>query len=163
MFPCHTESQATTARVFLFSRVASNFRSSRVEPLPQNIQVQNADNQNYCFSDSIGGSVCDNRSQGCILSHRNVATSQNVPEVHFWGAKLWVIPFDLVLSSLTYTKCMDAALAPLQLLGILNYIDNWLILALSQVLDLRHRDVILAYLQSLGLILNAKKSKSTIW
>ncbi len=120
MFPCHTESQTTTACVFLFSRI--------------------------------------DRSQGCILSHRNVATSQNVPEVHFWGAKLWVIPFDLVLSPLTYTKCVDAELARLQLQGILNYIDNWLILALSRVLDLRHRDVILAYLQSLGLILNDKKS-----
>lgn len=33
--------------------VASDFRSSWVEPLPQNIQVQNADNQDDCFSHLI--------------------------------------------------------------------------------------------------------------
>ncbi len=51
-----------------------------------------------------------------------------------------VLPFDLALSPRTYTKCMDAALAPLRLRGIciLNYIDDWLILAQSQELALRH-------------------------
>ncbi len=70
----------------------------------------------------------------------------------------WVLPFSLALSPRTYTKCMDAALAPLWLQGIriLNYINDWLILAQSQ--ELRHRDVVLADLESLGLRLNAKKS-----
>ncbi|KAL0197625.1 hypothetical protein M9458_006165, partial [Cirrhinus mrigala] len=68
-----------------------------------------------------------------------------------------VLPFSLALSPRTYTKCMDAALAPLQLRGIriLNYTDDWLILAQSQVHD---RDVVLAHLISLELRLNAKKS-----
>ncbi len=39
-----------------------DFRSSRVELLPQNIQVKNVDNQDECVSDSIGGFVRDNRS-----------------------------------------------------------------------------------------------------
>ncbi len=71
-----------------------------------------------------------------------------------------VLPFGLALSPRTYTKCMDAALAPLRLQGIriLDYIDDWLILAQSQELALRHRDVVLAHLESLGLRLNAKKS-----
>ncbi|KAL0174316.1 hypothetical protein M9458_030284, partial [Cirrhinus mrigala] len=56
-----------------------------------------------------------------------------------------VLPFGLALSPRTFTKCVDAALAPLQLQGIriLNYIDDWLILAQSE---------------QLGLRLNAKKS-----
>ncbi|XP_032365670.1 uncharacterized protein LOC116682766 [Etheostoma spectabile] len=39
-----------------------------------------------------------------------------------------VLPFGLALSPRTFTKCMDAALAPLRLRGIrvLNYIDDWL-------------------------------------
>ncbi|KAI2642464.1 Lamina-associated polypeptide 2, isoform alpha [Labeo rohita] len=122
-----TESQAITADTFWFPRkmgAASNFGSSRVKPLPQNLQVQDANNQNDCFPDPVRGLVRDNRSQGHIFPCRNFATTQEVPEgIH-----------------------------------ILNYIDDWLILARSHELALRHRDVILTHLRSLGLRLNAKKS-----
>ncbi|XP_048024136.1 LOW QUALITY PROTEIN: uncharacterized protein LOC125253920 [Megalobrama amblycephala] len=80
-----------------------------------------------------------------------------------FGGKVYqyrVLPFGLALSPRTFTKCMDAALAPLRLQGIriLNYIDDWLILAQSQQLAVRHRDVVLAHMRRLGLRLNAKKS-----
>ncbi len=71
-----------------------------------------------------------------------------------------VLPFGLALSPRTFTKCVDAALVPLRLQGIriMNYIDNWLILAQSHQLAVRHRDVVLAHMEKLGLRLNAKKS-----
>ncbi|KAI2667130.1 Transposon Ty3-G Gag-Pol polyprotein [Labeo rohita] len=71
-----------------------------------------------------------------------------------------VLPFGLALSPRTFTKCVDAALAPLRLQGIriLNYIDDWLILAQSEKLAAQHRDVVLAHMKELGLRLNAKKS-----
>ncbi len=71
-----------------------------------------------------------------------------------------VLPFGLALASRTFTKCMDAALAPLRLLGIrvLNYLDDWLILAHSRELVSRHRDIVLRHIHSLGLRMNAKKS-----
>ncbi|KAI2652402.1 Transposon Ty3-G Gag-Pol polyprotein [Labeo rohita] len=71
-----------------------------------------------------------------------------------------VLPFGLALSPRTFTKCMDAALAPLRLWGIriLNYIDDWLILAQSEQVAAQHRDVVLAHMKELGLRLNAKKS-----
>lgn len=71
-----------------------------------------------------------------------------------------VLPFGLALSPRIFTKCMVAALAPLRLQGfrVLNYIDDWLILAQSQELTVQHRDVVLAHIQSLGLRLNTKKS-----
>ncbi|KAL0147294.1 hypothetical protein M9458_057396 [Cirrhinus mrigala] len=71
-----------------------------------------------------------------------------------------VLPFGLALSPRTFTKCVDAALAPLRLRGIriLNYIDDWLILAQSEVVAAQHRDVVLAHMKELGLRLNAKKS-----
>ncbi len=42
-----------------------------------------------------------------------------------------VLPFGLSLAPRTFTKCMDAALSPLRQMGIriLNYLDDWLILA----------------------------------
>ncbi|KAL0159107.1 hypothetical protein M9458_047183, partial [Cirrhinus mrigala] len=71
-----------------------------------------------------------------------------------------VLPFGLALSPRTFTKCVDAALAPLRLQGIriLNYINDWLILAQSEMVAVRHRDVVLAHMKALGLRLNAKKS-----
>ncbi len=71
-----------------------------------------------------------------------------------------VLPFGLALAPRTFTKCMDAALAPLRLQGIrvLNYLDDWLILAHSRELVSRHRDIVLAHIHSLGLRMNAKKS-----
>ncbi len=55
---------------------------------------------------------------------------------------------------------MDAALAPLRLQGIrvLNYLDDWLILAHSRELVSRQRDIVLRHIHSLGLRINAKKS-----
>ncbi|KAL0183515.1 hypothetical protein M9458_019211, partial [Cirrhinus mrigala] len=80
----------------------------------------------------------------------------------FRGEAYWyrVLPFGLTLSPRTFTKCVDAALAPLRLRGIriLNYIDDWLILAQSEHMAAQHRDVILAHMKELGLRLNAKKS-----
>ncbi len=71
-----------------------------------------------------------------------------------------VLPFGLALAPRTFTKCMDAALAPLRLQGIrvLNYLDDWLILAHSKELVSRHRDIVLRHINSLGLRMNAKKS-----
>ncbi len=71
-----------------------------------------------------------------------------------------VLPFGLALAPRTFTKCMDAALAPLRLQGIrvLNYLDDWLILAHSRELVSRHRDIVLSHIHSLGLRMNAKKS-----
>ena len=71
-----------------------------------------------------------------------------------------VLPFGLALSPRTFTKCVDAALAPMRLQGIriLNYIDDWLILAHSEQMAARHRDAVLAHMKELGLRLNAEKS-----
>ncbi len=71
-----------------------------------------------------------------------------------------VLPFGLALAPRTFTKCMDAALAPLRFQGIhvLNYLDDWLFLAHSRELVSRHRDIVLRHIHSLSLRMNAKKS-----
>ncbi len=54
---------------------------------------------------------------------------------------LTVLPFGLSLAPHTLMKCMDVALSPLRQMGvrILNYRDDWLILAQSEVELLSHR------------------------
>ncbi len=81
----------------------------------------------------------------------------NKKKLEPWTLKL---PFGLELSPRTFTKCVDAALVHLRLQGIciMNYIDDWLILAQSHQLAVRHRDVLLAHMKELGLRLNAIKS-----
>lgn len=68
----------------------------------------------------------------------------------------WVIP----LSSCTFTKGMDATLIPLRLQGIriLNYIDDWFLLAQSEEMAFRYRDGVLCHIRCLGLGLIVKKS-----
>ncbi|KAI2649255.1 Transposon Ty3-G Gag-Pol polyprotein [Labeo rohita] len=96
------------------------------------------------------------------LKFKMLTVKQEVPEVRFQGEayQYRVLPFGLALSPRTFTKCVDAALVPLRLQGIriLNYIDDWLILAASESLAARHRDVVLAHMKTLGLRLNVKKS-----
>ncbi len=60
----------------------------------------------------------------------------------------------------TFTKCMDAALAPLRLQGI-RYWTIWMTGSFwltSRELVSRHRDIVLGHIHSLGLRMNAKKS-----
>ncbi|KAL0153391.1 hypothetical protein M9458_051310 [Cirrhinus mrigala] len=72
-----------------------------------------------------------------------------------------VLPFVLSLSPRAFTKVAEAALDPLRELGIriLNYLDDWLILAHSWDLVCAHRDVVLNHLAQLGLQVNWEKSK----
>ncbi|KAL0159398.1 hypothetical protein M9458_043123, partial [Cirrhinus mrigala] len=55
---------------------------------------------------------------------------------------------------------MDAALSPLRQRGIhiLNYLDDWLVLAQSEVELLSHRSLLLSHLECLGLKINLAKS-----
>ncbi len=84
--------------------------------------------------------------------------------LHFiFGGKAYqykVLPFVLALARRTFTKCMDTALAPLRLQGIrvLNYLDDWLILAHSRESVSYHGDVVLRHVRALGLRTNTKKS-----
>ncbi len=72
-----------------------------------------------------------------------------------------VLPFGLSLAPCTFTRCMDAALSPLRQMGIhiVNYLDDWLILAQSQVVLTSHNDtLLLSHLDCLGLRVNFAKS-----
>ncbi len=72
-----------------------------------------------------------------------------------------VLPFGLSLSPRVFTKVVEGAITPLREVGvrILNYLDDWLILAQSREQLDDHRDLVLQHLSQLGLRVNWKKSK----
>ncbi len=72
-----------------------------------------------------------------------------------------VLPFGLSLSPCVFTKVVEGALTPLREVGvrILNYLDDWLILAQSREQLGDHRDLVLRHLSQLGLRVNWEKSK----
>ncbi|CAM4658889.1 unnamed protein product [Leuciscus chuanchicus] len=72
-----------------------------------------------------------------------------------------VLPFGLALSPHVFTKVTEGALVPMREQGvrILNYLDDWLILAHSRDQLCEHRDLVLRHLSQLGLQVNWEKSK----
>ncbi len=72
-----------------------------------------------------------------------------------------VLPFGLSLSPRVFTKVVEGALTLLREVGvrILNYLDDWLILAQSREQLGNHRDLVLRHLSQLGLRVNWGKSK----
>ncbi len=73
-----------------------------------------------------------------------------------------VLPFGLSLSPHVFTKFAEAAIVPLREHGvrILNYLDDWLIVAQSRYQLCEHRDMVLCHLSLLGLRVNWEKSSS---
>ena len=72
-----------------------------------------------------------------------------------------VLPFGISLAPRTFTRCMDAALSLLRQGGIriLNYLDDWLVCAVSKEQCRHHVARLLNHVQGLGLHLNHKKSR----
>ncbi len=91
--------------------------------------------------------------KGCLFSHSGSPPPQDSVPIH--GPAL-----RLILAPHTFTKCMDAVLSPLKqsAMRILNYLDDWLVLAQSESALLCDKFRLLAHLQSLGLTVNMQKS-----
>ncbi|KAL0195457.1 hypothetical protein M9458_009029, partial [Cirrhinus mrigala] len=72
-----------------------------------------------------------------------------------------VLPFGLALSPSVFTKVAEGALSPLWEMGIwiLNYFDDWLIIAHSRDLLCEHRDLVLRHLSHLGFQVNQEKGR----
>ena len=80
-----------------------------------------------------------------------------------YRGKQWqfrVLPFGLSLSPRVFTRCVAAALAPLQAQGIriLPYLDDWLICAPSRAEVAERTQRLLSHVSRLGLKVNVEKS-----
>ncbi len=110
------------------------------------------------------GLVCSDRPEGRLLS-----TFRSFHDTdRFYGlcskdgdGSNRVLPFGLSLSPRGFTKVVEGALTPLRGVGvrILNYLDDWLILAQSREQLGDHRDLVLRHLSQLGLRVIWEKSK----
>ncbi|CAL9683630.1 unnamed protein product [Knipowitschia caucasica] len=71
-----------------------------------------------------------------------------------------VLPFGLSLSPRVFTRCVAAALSPLQARGlrILPYLDDWLICAPTREQSLRDTQAVIEHVTRLGLRVNLAKS-----
>ncbi len=149
--PPHNTESGFYSRYFIVSeegwRSASNSRSKTTELLSHETQVQDAYYQASRVPDQVRGLVCDDRSERRLLPHIHSSSTLEVLEVRFRGKayQYRVLPFGLAHSPTHFHKVVDAALAPLRLQGIriLYYINDCLILAQSEQLAVRHRDVVL--------------------
>ncbi len=132
------------------------------EPLPLQREVQDVDVEDYHVPDSGRRLVRHYRPEGCLFSHPGRPAAQEVPSVCLWreglpikGPSLWP-----GLGAENNHEVHGCCAGPLRFQGIrvLNYLDDWLILAHSRELVSRHRDIVLHHIRSLGLRMNAKKS-----
>uniref|UniRef100_A0A3B1IRS8 ribonuclease H n=1 Tax=Astyanax mexicanus TaxID=7994 RepID=A0A3B1IRS8_ASTMX len=71
-----------------------------------------------------------------------------------------VLPFGLSLAPRTFTKCVEAALAPLRMRGVrvLSYLDDLALIGRSRDEALAHTGAVLSHIQRLGFSVNLKKS-----
>ncbi len=137
-------------------------RSQTPESRPHETAVQDDHTEADPLADLHRGLVLFSGPERCILSHPDSPPSQTILEIRLRGSGLPVHgPTLWAVSGPPYfVWCMDAALSPLRQMGIriLNYLDDWLILAQSEVELLSHRTLILSHLERLGLRVNFAKS-----
>ncbi|KAI2651032.1 ORF V: Enzymatic polyprotein [Labeo rohita] len=135
--------------------------SSSSESVPSQAAVQDAHDEAHANMHSSPGLVCSHRPEGRVLSCLDPASTQTLPTVCFRAYQYKVLPFGLSLSPRVFTKVAEAALSPLWQMGIriLNYLDDWLLIAHSRDLLCEQRDLVLRHLSHLGLQVNREKSK----
>ncbi len=115
---------------------SANPGSASLEPGFAQAPVQDADAQAHDQMHSAPGLVCSDRPEGRLLSRFDPSATQTVSTVCVEG-RAWqyrVLPFGLSLSPRVFAKVVEGALTPLREVGvrILNYLDDWLILAQSR-------------------------------
>ncbi len=130
-------------------------RSQTPESRPHEEIVQDDHAEADPLANSHRGLVLFSGPERRILSHPDSPHHRRFLWFAFEGVayQYTVLPLDCLCPPPTFTKCMDVALSPLRQTGthILNYLDDWLVLAQSEVELLSHRTHLLSHLERLGL------------
>ena len=74
--------------------------------------------------------------------------------------KFHSLPFGLALAPRVFTKCVEAAIAPLRQQGLrlFNYLDDWLLCVCSRAAAVQDCHLLVAHLHHLGFVINREKS-----
>ncbi len=143
--------------------VTTDLGSASFEPCTSQAAVQDVDAETHFWMRPSPRLVCSDRPEGRVLSCLDPPATQAIPAfrvrgtgVSVQGPALWAVP---VASRLHQSR--GGGPCPLREQGvrILNYLDDWLILAQSRIQLSAHRDLVLKHLSLLGLRVNWEKSK----
>ncbi len=136
----------------------ANSRSQTHQQSALQTSVQDDNAETDPGANSPRGLVCVRGFEGSVLSHSDSTVSQTVSEACFRGHSVPILcsPVRAGFGTAHIFK-VDAALRASGI-RILNYLDDWLILAQSRDTLLSHIDSLLIHLESLGLCVNRWKS-----
>ncbi len=140
-----------------------NFGSQAHQQSALRTSVQDGNAEADPGADSPRGLVCIRGFEGRVLSHSDSAASQTVSEVCFREHSVPILcsPVRAGFGPRAHFQSVWMQhFPPLRAGGmrILNYLDDWLILAQSRDTLLSHIDSLLIHLESLGLCVNRRKS-----
>ncbi len=142
---------------------SANPGSASLEPGFAQAPVQDADAQAHDQMHSAPGLVCNDRPEGRLLSRFDPSATQTVSTVcvRRSGMAVQGPPLRALPVSPCVHEGLEGALTPLREVGvrILNYLDDWLILAQSREQLGDHKNLVLRHLSQLGLRVNWEKSK----
>ncbi len=107
--------------------VTTDLGSASFEPCTSQAAIQDVDVETHFWVRPSPRLVCSDRPEGRVLSCLDRPATQAIPAIRVRGS-------GISLSPRIFTKVVEAALVPLREQGmrILNYLDDWLILAQSQ-------------------------------
>jgi len=137
----------------------SNPESEGTQQVPKDLTLSYAEHSGRSSYRCQGGMVLVRRLERCLLS---CAYHRQFLRFAFRGRhfQFMVLPFRLSLSPRVFTRCVAAALLPLQSQGmkILPYLDDWLICAPSRLQSTQDTALLLSHVAWLGLKVNLEKS-----
>ncbi len=143
--------------------VTTDLGSASFEPCTSQAAVKDVEAETHFWMRPSPRLVCSDRPEGRVLSCLDPPATQAIPafRVRGTGVSVQGPALRAVLSPRVFTKVVEAALVPLREQGvrILNYLDDWLILAQSRKQLSAHRDLVLKHLSLLGLRVNWEKRK----
>ena len=138
-------------------QMEANTEPNQTKPFPQGGKVQNGNTGNHQNIPPTRGMGHLSRLQGCILSHNNTRTIQEIPAISCPGP----LPFGLSTAPMEFTVLAKEVklMAIHRGIRIHQYLDDWLVRAKSYQICLQHTQSLVKICQELGWLVNLEESE----